>query len=117
MEALAPIGSSRPLNMNPSKVQRNRVKTLTDLPNIGPAMARDLQLIGVKAPKDLEGQDPFELYERLCDQTGAKHDPCVLDTFMSITDFISGNEPRPWWAYTEERKKRYSRALSRGRHA
>jgi hypothetical protein len=101
--------------MNPSKVQRRNTKKLTDLPNVGPAMARDLELIGVKVPADLEDQDPFELYKLLCERTEARHDPCVLDIFMSITDYVVGNEPRPWWAYTRERKKRYGHILSVGR--
>lgn len=103
--------------MNPNKVQRSSTKRLTDLPNVGSAMARDLELIGVKTPSDLEERDPFEMYEQLCERTNARHDPCVLDTFMSITDYISGNEPRPWWAYTEERKRRYGRVLHMGRKA
>ena len=33
-----------------------------------------------------------------------RHDPCVLDVFMSITRFMDGDPPRPWWDYTAERK-------------
>lgn len=100
--------------MNPSKVQRANTANLTDLPNVGPAMARDLELIGIRVPKDLEDRDPFELFELLCEKTGIRHDPCVLDTFMSITDFWGGNAPQPWWAYTSERKRRYGRVLGVG---
>ncbi len=94
--------------MHPSKVTRANTRKLTDLPNVGPAMARDLELIGIVVPTDLEGRDPFVLFELLCEKTGVRHDPCVLDTFMSITDFMGGNPPQPWWAYTDERKRRYS---------
>ena len=100
--------------MNPNKVQRSKLIELTDLPNVGPAMARDLELIGIRAPKDLEGCDPFELYSLLCERTGVRQDPCVLDTFMSLTDFTGGNAPQPWWAYTSERKRRYGRHLAVG---
>ena len=93
--------------MNPAKVKRDRVHQLTDLPNIGPAMAKDFELIGITAPEQLAGQDPLQLYERLCLASGARHDPCVLDTFMSVTRFMDGEEPRVWWAYTAERKQRY----------
>ena len=78
-------------------------------------MARDLESIGIRVPADLEDRDRFELYELLCERTGARHDPCVLDTFMSITDYMAGNEPRPWWAYTSERKRRYGHILGVGR--
>jgi hypothetical protein len=91
--------------MNPSKVDRSRVALLTDLPNIGKASAKDLRQLGIQAPKQLIGQCPFEMYERLCQITATRHDPCVIDVFMSVTRFMSGEEPRPWWAYTEERKQ------------
>ena len=97
--------------MNPNKVDRARTRRLTDLPNIGPAMARDLVAIGIQAPTDLVGRDPLQLYEMLCAATGSRHDPCVLDTFMSVTEFMNGNQPRRWWEYTAERKRRYGRAL------
>ena len=57
------------------------------------------------------------MYELFCDRANVRQDPCLPDTFMSITDYMSGNDPRPWWAYTEERKKRYGRVLASGRKA
>jgi hypothetical protein len=97
--------------MNPNKVKRYGIKKLTDLPNIGQAMAGDLLLLEIRSPGDLVGRDPFELFESLCIKTRSRQDPCVLDTFMSITDFMAGNEPRPWWDYTEKRKKLYGPLL------
>ncbi len=90
--------------MNPSKVVRKNVRKLTDLPNIGKAGAVDLELLGIEAPEDLKGQDPYEMYDRLCFLTGSRHDPCVIDVFISVTRFINGDEPKAWWNYTEERK-------------
>jgi hypothetical protein len=92
--------------MNPAKVRREQVRQLQDLPNIGPAMAADLTLIGIEAPEQLIGRDAFELYRALCDKTGVRHDPCVIDVFLSIVDFMAGGEPQPWWAFTAERKRR-----------
>ena len=34
---------------------------------------------------------------------------CVLDVFLSITDFMAGNPPRVWWHYTAERKRTLAR--------
>lgn len=93
--------------MNPARVRRDRLQRLTDLPNIGPAMARDFQRLGIDSPADLSGADPLALYQRLCRVTGTRQDPCVLDVFLSVTRFLDGDEPRPWWAYTAERKARY----------
>jgi len=90
--------------MNPCKVDRARVAVLTDLPNIGPAGAEDLRILGIHQPSQLIDQCPFEMYRMLCEKTASRHDPCVIDIFMSVTRFMAGEEARPWWAYTEERK-------------
>ena len=91
--------------MHPDKVKRATTKMLTDLPNIGPSLAKDLRLIGIETPDQLSGRDPVELYAALCEAAGNRQDPCVLDVFMSITDFMNGGEPKVWWAYTPERKR------------
>ncbi len=91
--------------MNPSKVDRNKLNKLTDLPNIGKAMAADLQLLGVHTPEDLIKRDALQLYNDLCHVTSVKHDPCVLDVFMSVVGFMHGDPARPWWEYTAARKQ------------
>lgn len=91
--------------MNPAKVRRDRLERLTDLPNIGPAMARDFEQLGYAHPRDLAGADPLVLYRRLCGLTGQRQDPCVLDTFISVCRFLDGEEPKAWWAFTGERKR------------
>src|SRR5271157_2526643 len=91
--------------MNPNKVDRTRVIKLTDLPNIGKAGAEDLHLLGIHQPNQLAGKCPFQMYEMLCETTGLRHDPCVIDAFISVTRFMAGDEARPWWEYTEERKQ------------
>ena len=90
--------------MNPQKVQRDKVFKLEDLPNIGRSIATDLRRIGIRTPEQLIGQDPFRMYETLCEQTGVRHDPCVLDVFMSIVHFMDGGDALTWWSFTAERK-------------
>ena len=51
------------------------------------------------------GKDPYKLYNELCRLTGKKHDPCVIDVFLSVVDFMEGGDAKPWWEFTEERKK------------
>ena len=80
---------------------------LEQLPNIGPAAAADLRLMGITEPQQLRGQDAFGLYQQLCELTNQRHDPCVLDTFMAAVDFMDGAAARPWWNYTPERKLKY----------
>ena len=82
---------------------------LEQLPNIGPSLAADLRLIGIHEPQQLQGQDAFVLYQRLCSVTGQRQDPCVLDTFMAATHFMSGAPAAPWWAYTAQRKQRFGK--------
>lgn len=94
--------------MHPAKVDRARLHTFTDLPNIGRAMAEDFVALGYTSPQQLVGVDPYALYERLCVQTGTRQDPCVLDVFISVARFLDGDAPKPWWAYTAERKRRYA---------
>lgn len=91
--------------MHPNKVRRDALRQLTDLPNIGPAGAADLRLLGIHTPTQVQGQDPLRLYQQLCAKTGTRHDPCVLDVLISITRFMAGAPPREWWHYTAERKK------------
>ena len=80
---------------------------LEQIPNIGPAAAADLRLIGVTDPVLLRGRDAMTLYRDLCRVTGQRHDPCVLDTFMAATDFMDGAAAKPWWAYTAQRKQTF----------
>lgn len=80
---------------------------LEQLPNIGPALAADLRLIGILHPRDLVDQDGHALYLKLCTLTGQRHDPCVLDTFLAAADFMAGAPAAPWWHYTALRKARY----------
>jgi hypothetical protein len=82
------------------------VATLEDIPNVGPAVAADLRRLGITAPADLLCRDPYALYEDLCEITGQRHDPCLLDTFIAAVRFMAGGPKQPWWAYTAERKRR-----------
>jgi len=88
----------------PKAANAAECKTLEQLPNIGPALAEDLRLIGIREPRQLRGKDAFVLYQKLCAATGQRQDPCVLDTFMAATDFMNGAPAAPWWKYTPQRK-------------
>lgn len=94
---------------------RETVSRLVELPNIGKAMAHHLERIGIHHPKKLIGKDPFELYTALCSKTGKRHDPCIIDVFMSVIHFMEGSDPLPWWSYTEERKSRLAQKSMRVR--
>ena len=103
----------RPPKAPPPRKARNadECEQLEQLPNIGPSIAADLRLLGVRHPRELIGRDALQLYRALCAHTGKRQDPCVLDTFMAATDFMGGAEPRPWWAYTAQRKAAYGSTI------
>ena len=81
------------------------VRRLEDIPNVGVSIAEDLRRLGIREPRDLRKQDPYQLYDELCQRTRQRHDPCLLDVFISAVRFMNGEKAKPWWKYTAERKK------------
>lgn len=59
------------------------MRELGDLVSIGPAMLRDLEMLGVESVAQLAREEPDDLYQRLCSLTGQRQDPCVLDVFSA----------------------------------
>ena len=85
----------------------SQVKKFTDIPNVGPRIAGDFVTLGIKTPADLRKQDAFKMYKKLQKVTKSKQDPCVLDTFMAVVDFMNGAKAKPWWHYMKERKLKF----------
>lgn len=83
------------------------VTKFQDIPNVGPAMERDFRLMGIRTPQDLKKKDAYRLYQKMCKLTHRRQDPCVLDTYMAVIDFMNGAPSKPWWSYTKIRKKKY----------
>jgi hypothetical protein len=81
------------------------VEDLEDIPYVGPSVASSLRNAGIATPEELVGADPYHLYEHLNRTTGARHDPCLLDTFIAAVRYMDGGPPVPWWTYTDERKR------------
>src|SRR5690348_784652 len=81
-------------------------RRLQQIPNVGPTIAADLIRLGVTCVEDLAGRDPNALYEQLCALDGARHDPCVHDTFTAIVSFANGEPAQPWWIFSRRRKER-----------
>jgi len=79
---------------------------LLELRNIGPAMRRDLSLLGIATVKHLARCRADRLYERLQALTGRRQDPCVLDTFAAAIHQARTGEALPWWHFSRERKRR-----------
>jgi hypothetical protein len=83
---------------------RNEIKSFLDIPNVGHAIEKDFVLLGIKQPIELAAKDPYRMYEDLCRVTGKRHDPCVIDVFISAVRYMQGGPAKNWWEYTKERK-------------
>ncbi len=82
---------------------------LEQLPNIGKQIAADLRGIGISSPALLKNKDPYKLYIKVCEKTKSYKDPCLLDVFISAVDFLNGGRAKPWWSFTDERKRNFDR--------
>lgn len=83
-------------------------RTLLDLAGIGRSLEGDLRRLGVGSVAALARRDPDRLYRRLCDLTGVRQDPCVLDAFRCAVaqarDPLLPAARRCWWWWSRERK-------------
>lgn len=104
--------SAKKARVEGGAADRSDFEELEQLPNVGPSIAAKLRALGVRRPVQLKGQDPYRLYHRLCAKTGVRHDPCLLDVFISAVRFMEGAPFRPWWAFTAERKKALAAAAT-----
>jgi hypothetical protein len=87
-------------------VAESRADELLALKNIGPAMRRDLALLGIASVAQLARREPDALYRALERKTRRRQDPCVWDTFAAAIHQARTGEALPWWHYTPERKRR-----------
>jgi len=83
-------------------------RQLADLISIGPAMLRDLEMLGIHNVGQLARQNPQRMFERLGRLIGQRQDPCVLDTFCAAV--AQARNPRlpaeqcQWWYWSRKRK-------------
>ena len=89
-------------------MSRIDIKYLQDIPNVGKATEKYLNILGIHEPLQLIGRDPYEMYNEFCNITNQKHDPCVIDLFISAVRYMEGGPAKKWWAFTEERKNKLS---------
>ena len=87
----------------------SQARKLSDLVGIGKAMLGDFKVLGVKDVEQLAAEDPLELYERLCERTGQRHDICCLDVFRAaVAQARDPNLPAEqcqWWYWSRQRKR------------
>lgn len=80
------------------------IHSLNEIPNVGPASVKYLNILDIHEPMALIGQDPYLMFEELCSITGKRFDPCLCDVFISAVKFMEGAPKKNWWDYSAERK-------------
>ena len=91
----------------PSKPQRARAETeLRSLMNVGPAVEAYLSDLGIHAIDELAKHEADDLYRRLQRRLGKACDPCLHDTFSAIIHEARTGQKRPWFTFTQARKRR-----------
>ena len=82
---------------------------LQKIPGVGKAVSRDLRTLGIREPDDLKGQDPEELYERLCLLQGKQIDRCMLYVLRCAVYYATEEDPDPellkWWNWKDMKVK------------
>jgi hypothetical protein len=84
-------------------------RPLTNLRGIGKKMREDFAKLGVTTISELKSRDAQKLYDRMCEISGARQDPCVLDTYRCAIEQARNPdlpaEQRDWWYWSRLRKQ------------
>ena len=82
-------------------------RTLRDLVSIGPAMLRDLSVLGIQTVEQLAKKNPRRMYTELCRLKGPQ-DICCFDVFTAAVAQAKNPdlpiEERQWWYWSKKRK-------------
>ena len=100
--------AGRPAPVRPATARAADTRTLADLDGIGPKMLEDFRRLGVPDVAALARRNGDALYQTLCQLTGQRQDPCVLDTFRcAVAQARDPHLPpaqRQWWWWSRQRK-------------
>ncbi len=81
------------------------LRDLRRIPGVGPSLATDLYLLGIRSVKGLKRRDPEHLYTAHCRQAGQQVDRCVLYVFREAVYFSKTARPDPellkWWNWKD----------------
>jgi hypothetical protein len=87
---------------------RTEQRRLQELISVGPRIARDFELLGVRSVAQLARRSPEKLYEGLCRITGRAQDICCLDVFRAAVaqarNPLLPSEQCQWWYWSRQRK-------------
>jgi len=87
---------------------------LRTIPGVGPSTEHALHDLGIHRVRDLSGEDPQALYDRLCTLRGQPLDRCVLYVFRCAVYFAGTRHHDPallrWWNWKDPSPARSRRA-------
>lgn len=82
-------------------------RQLKDLRGIGRKMLEDFDKLGISSVSQLKTRNADRLYQRMCEITGTRQDPCVLDTYRCAIEQARDpnlpEEQRDWWYWSRIR--------------
>ena len=79
---------------------------LFTLRNVGEAVFKDLEILGISNIKQLSNKNPDDMFQELQKITSKKHDICSLDVFSAIVHEAKTGEKTPWWQWSKVRKSK-----------
>jgi len=81
------------------------IAELSRIPGVGPSIASDLYVLGIREVAELRGRNPESLYRRFCEHTGQNVDRCLLYVFRCAVYFASETKHDPellkWWNWKD----------------
>ena len=84
-------------------------RKLGDLRGIGAKMLEDFARLGISSVSQLRSGDALQLYARMCELSGTRQDPCVLDTYRCAIEQARNpglpREQQDWWYWSRLRKQ------------
>lgn len=89
------------------ETRRASVRALQEIPGVGPSLANDLFILGIRRVSDLKKKDPEKLYRRLEAHVGQHVDRCVLYVFRCAVYYSRSARPDPerlkWWNWKDSK--------------
>lgn len=85
--------------------KKDSLEKLMSIPGVGNEISEDLFDMGYRSVSDLRGEDPEEMYARLCRLRKTHIDRCMLYIFRCVVYFASNKEHDPeklkWWNWKD----------------
>ena len=81
------------------------IRALQVIPGVGPSIAHDLFVLGIRKVSDLKKKDPEKLYRQFEAHVGQSVDRCLLYVFRGAVYYAKTPHPEPekllWWNWKD----------------